>query len=208
MPVPCSRGDLDAVLGGDLSHERRRLRAERDPRRSRCRRPRRWRARLDGCGRGSRARRRLRCSGGAPRSTRRRGAARRVPAPRGERPRPSPSRSAPRPSARRPSAPSVTRISASTPADGRRDLGVDLVGRDLEDRLVALHRVADLLQPLRQRPLGDRFAHLGHDDVNTCHALILSIRSLRSPRACRSRQMTTRRHDEQRQDRACRSQHR
>jgi hypothetical protein len=50
--------------------------------------------------------------------------------------------------------------------DRRRDLRVDLVGRDLEDRLVPLHFVADLLQPLRQRPLGDRFAHLGHDDVN------------------------------------------
>src|SRR6185503_16122403 len=41
------------------------------------------------------------------------------------------------------------------------------------DRLVALHLIADLLQPLRQRPLGDRFAHLGHDDVYACHRITL-----------------------------------
>ncbi len=48
--------------------------------------------------------------------------------------------------------------------DGGGDLGVHLVGRDLEDRLVALDLVADLLQPLGDRPLGDRLSHLGHDD--------------------------------------------
>ena len=47
----------------------------------------------------------------------------------------------------------------------RRDLGVHLVGRDLEQRLVALDAVADVLQPLRDRALGDRLAHLRHDDV-------------------------------------------
>ena len=57
----------------------------------------------------------------------------------------------------------------------RRNLGVHLVGGDLEDRLVALHLVADLLQPLRQRALGDRFAHLGHDDVNACHCDVLLL---------------------------------
>ena len=47
----------------------------------------------------------------------------------------------------------------------RRDLGVDLVGGDLEERLVALHLVADLLHPLGDGALGDRLAHLRHDDV-------------------------------------------
>ena len=55
----------------------------------------------------------------------------------------------------------------------RRNLGVDLVRRDLEHRLVALHLVADLLQPLRQRAFGDRLAHLGHDDVYACHRITL-----------------------------------
>src|SRR2546427_648654 len=49
------------------------------------------------------------------------------------------------------------------PGDGRGDLGVDFVGRDLEDRLVALDRIPDLLEPLGDGPLGDRFPHLGHD---------------------------------------------
>ena len=48
--------------------------------------------------------------------------------------------------------------------DGRGNLGVDLVGRDLEDRLVALNGVADLLQPLGDGALGDGLAHLRHQD--------------------------------------------
>jgi hypothetical protein len=56
----------------------------------------------------------------------------------------------------------------------RRDFGVDLVRRDLEHRLVALDRVADLLEPLRQRALGDRLPHLGHHDVYACHRVILA----------------------------------
>ena len=39
--------------------------------------------------------------------------------------------------------------------DRRGDLGVDLVGRDLEQRLVDLHRVADVLQPAGDGALGD-----------------------------------------------------
>ena len=62
--------------------------------------------------------------------------------------------------------PSWTRISLTTPLRGRRHLGVDLVGRDLEQRLVGLDLLADLLQPLRDRPLGDGDAHLRHDDVD------------------------------------------
>ena len=53
------------------------------------------------------------------------------------------------------------------------NLGVDLVGGDLDERLVRLHAVADLLQPAEDRALGDRLAHLGHGDLNArgagCH---------------------------------------
>ena len=52
------------------------------------------------------------------------------------------------------------------------DLGVHLVGGDLEQRLVALDLVADLLHPLGDGPLGDGLAHLGHDDVG--HWLVTS----------------------------------
>src|SRR5690606_17957193 len=47
---------------------------------------------------------------------------------------------------------------------GRRNLGVDLVGRDLEQRLVAIDGIADLPNPANHRAFGDRLAHLGHDD--------------------------------------------
>ena len=49
---------------------------------------------------------------------------------------------------------------------GRRDLGVDLVGRDLDDRLVLGDLVAGLLGPLEDRALGDRLAHRGHRDLD------------------------------------------
>ena len=49
---------------------------------------------------------------------------------------------------------------------GARHLGVDLVGRDLEERLVGLDGLALGLEPLRDRALGDGDAHLGHDDVD------------------------------------------
>src|SRR5262249_59186494 len=42
----------------------------------------------------------------------------------------------------------------------------DLVGRDLEQRLVGGDGLAFLLEPLRDRPLGDGDAHLRHDDVD------------------------------------------
>ena len=49
---------------------------------------------------------------------------------------------------------------------GRRDLGVDLVGRDLDDRLVRLHGLADLLAPGDDRALGHADSHLRHDDID------------------------------------------
>ena len=49
---------------------------------------------------------------------------------------------------------------------GRGHLGVDLVGRDLEQRLVGVDVVADLLQPARDRALGDGLAELRHRDVH------------------------------------------
>ncbi len=59
------------------------------------------------------------------------------------------------------------------PRVGSRDLGIDLVGRDLEDRLVPLDRVSHLLDPARQRPFGNRLAHLGHDYVYLGHRDLL-----------------------------------
>jgi hypothetical protein len=50
-------------------------------------------------------------------------------------------------------------------AAGRRNLRVDLVCRDLQQALVGLDGVADLLQPLRDRPFRNGDAHLGHDDL-------------------------------------------
>src|SRR5699024_3641028 len=48
------------------------------------------------------------------------------------------------------------------PGDGGGDLGVDLVGGDLEQRLVDLDLVALGLQPLRDRALGDRLTERRH----------------------------------------------
>jgi hypothetical protein len=45
---------------------------------------------------------------------------------------------------------------------GTRHLGVDLVGRDVENRLVAVDRVTRLLVPLEDASFGDALAHLGH----------------------------------------------
>ena len=48
----------------------------------------------------------------------------------------------------------------------RGHLGVDLVGRHLEQRLVGVDLLADLLEPLRDRALGDRLTELRHRDVH------------------------------------------
>ena len=55
---------------------------------------------------------------------------------------------------------------------GRRNLGVHLVGGNLEERLVALDFIARLLQPLRDGAFENAFAHLGHDDVNSHRRLL------------------------------------
>ena len=51
---------------------------------------------------------------------------------------------------------------AQDPGHRRGDLGVDLVGGDLEQRLVRLHPLALLLQPAGDGALGDALAELGH----------------------------------------------
>src|SRR5207302_10296320 len=48
----------------------------------------------------------------------------------------------------------------------RRDFSVDLVGRNFEQRFVAIDFVANLLDPADDRALGNRLAHLGHHDVS------------------------------------------
>src|SRR5207244_8157260 len=48
----------------------------------------------------------------------------------------------------------------------RRDFSVDLVGRNFEQRFVAIDFVANLLDPADDRALGNRLAHLGHPDVS------------------------------------------
>ena len=48
------------------------------------------------------------------------------------------------------------------------DLGVDLVRGDLEQRFVQLHRVALLLEPPGDGPLGDALAECRHLD-GSCH---------------------------------------
>ena len=47
---------------------------------------------------------------------------------------------------------------------GRRDFRIDLVGGNLEERLVTIDRIADLLDPSDDGAFGDRLAHLGHHD--------------------------------------------
>ena len=53
------------------------------------------------------------------------------------------------------------------PGGGAGDLGVHLVGRDLEQGLIPLHLVADLDQPAGDGALGDRLPHLRHHDFRS-----------------------------------------
>ena len=46
----------------------------------------------------------------------------------------------------------------------RRNFGVNLVGGNLEQRLVALDELTGLLEPADDGPFGDRLPHLGHQD--------------------------------------------
>ena len=69
--------------------------------------------------------------------------------------------------------------------DGGGDLGVDLVGGDLEQRLVHLDGVADGLEPGGDGALGDALAELGKGD-GRCHDVVLVVRVRRaSGGACR-----------------------
>jgi hypothetical protein len=45
---------------------------------------------------------------------------------------------------------------------GRRNLGVDLIGRDFEQRLITFDVVANVLQPFCDGAFRDGFAHLRH----------------------------------------------
>src|SRR5699024_11092283 len=58
--------------------------------------------------------------------------------------------------------------------DGGGDLGVDLVGGDLEEGLVDLDGVALLLEPLGDGALGDGFAEFGHRHVGAATAAATS----------------------------------
>jgi hypothetical protein len=49
---------------------------------------------------------------------------------------------------------------------GCRNLGIHLVGRDLDQRLVGLDPVPDLFQPTQDGAFGNRLPHLGHGDLN------------------------------------------
>ncbi len=62
--------------------------------------------------------------------------------------------------------PSATSSSRTMPVAGDGHLGVDLVGRDLDDRLVRLDGLADLLAPGDDRALGHADSHLRHDDID------------------------------------------
>ncbi len=52
------------------------------------------------------------------------------------------------------------------PRGGGWDLGIDLVGRDLDEGLALLDAIPLLLEPVEHRPLGDRLAHRGHLDLD------------------------------------------
>ena len=65
---------------------------------------------------------------------------------------------------------------------GRRrgNLRIDFVGRDFKQRLVAIHLVADLLDPADDRALGNGFAHLRHQYI---HGSVMSVLRRHAPRA-------------------------
>ncbi len=52
------------------------------------------------------------------------------------------------------------------PGGGRRDLDVDFVGGDVDQRLALVDPLTDGLAPLDDRPFGDRLAHLGQCHLN------------------------------------------
>jgi hypothetical protein len=60
--------------------------------------------------------------------------------------------------------PSCTRICATTPSAGL-GTSVSTLSVEISSRLVALDRLADLTEPLRDRSLGHGDSHLGHHDL-------------------------------------------
>src|SRR5262249_4943930 len=50
---------------------------------------------------------------------------------------------------------------------GRPDFGVNFVGRNFQQRLVSLHRIADLLQPFNDSSLSNGLPHLRHQDISS-----------------------------------------
>ena len=52
------------------------------------------------------------------------------------------------------------------PGSRRGHFDVDLVGFELDERLAGRDGIAFLLQPARDPRIHDRFADLGHDDVD------------------------------------------
>src|SRR5205823_14689378 len=59
---------------------------------------------------------------------------------------------------------STDMVDAAIPGRRRRDLGVHLVGREFEQRLVPLHLVPQLLEPLAHGAFGHRLARLAPSD--------------------------------------------
>ena len=68
------------------------------------------------------------------------------------------------------------------PGEGRGHLRVDLVGDDLDDRLVLVDVLPDLLEPLADGPLRHALAELGHRHLG--HGSFSSRRSLRALPGC------------------------
>ena len=79
--------------------------------------------------------------------------------------------------------PTSASISVIAPRGGGGQLGVDLVGRDLDDALVGLDGVAGLLEPLEDHALGDRLAHGRDRDVDRSRPPA-SASALGSPARC------------------------
>jgi len=65
------------------------------------------------------------------------------------------------------------------PGSRRRHLGVDLVGRDLDDGVALFDEIALRDVPLEHYPLGDRLAHLGHLDLHGRRLRHLSIECMK-----------------------------
>ena len=80
-------------------------------------------------------------------------------------------------------APTSTRIAVSVPVTGDGISMVDLVGHDLNERIVALDAVADGLEPLSDDAFGYGFSDMGQFDdhvefsVCSCRYSVISSQS-------------------------------